>query len=213
MGDRSYPEKRKGTAQGRSSRISPIILKLRSQRDIARNFRGNLFRKAALHANAWKTANAELSLARGADLIVAHTAEDTKSLELLSPLSAKLVLTPAYNGPRAPDRQIVQATPRHVAIVGNYQWMAKQINLSAFLEAADPILQNAGIGIDIVGEGPDSFRKAWETKVKATRFHGFVDDLSEFLAGGAWGWSSRRRVAGSRTKHSIISSIGCRLPR
>jgi glycosyltransferase involved in cell wall biosynthesis len=149
--------------------------------EIARDFRGNLFRKAALYANARKTADAEHSLARAADIIVTLTAEDAKSLAPLSPLSAKLVLPPGYNGPRAPDRQIVQATPRHVAIVGNYHWTAKQMNLSAFLEAADPILQNAGIGLDIVGEMPASLRKAWEGKVRATRFHGFVDDLGEFL--------------------------------
>jgi hypothetical protein len=40
-------------------------------------------------------------------------------------------------------------------VVGNYRWMAKQINLSACLEAADPIMQGAGIGIDIVGEGAE----------------------------------------------------------
>jgi glycosyltransferase involved in cell wall biosynthesis len=149
--------------------------------DIARNFRGNLFRKAALRANARKTANAEHSLARAADVIVTLTAEDNESFARVSPLSAKLVLPPGYNGPRAPERRILRATPRRVAIVGSYRWTAKQMNLSAFLEAADPILQNAGVGLDVVGEMPDSLRKAWEARVKATRFHGFVDDLGEFL--------------------------------
>jgi glycosyltransferase involved in cell wall biosynthesis len=149
--------------------------------DIARDFRGNLFRKAALRANARKTANAEHSLARAADIIVTLTAEDAKSFARVSPLSAKLVLPPGYNGPRAPERRIVPATPRRVAIVGSYRWTAKQMNLSAFLEAADPILQNAGVGLDVVGEMPDSLRKAWEARVKATRFHGFVDNLGEFL--------------------------------
>jgi polysaccharide biosynthesis protein PslH len=178
--------------------------------DIAQNFRGSLFRKAALHANAWKTANAELSLARGADLIAAHTAEDSTSLELLSPLSAKLVLPPAYHGPRVRDRQIVQATPRHVAVVGNYRWMVKQINLSAFLQAADPILQNAGIGIDVVGEAPDSFRKDWETRVKATRFHGFVEDLGEFLAGRRMGLVIEETGGGFKNK--ILDYIFNRVP-
>jgi glycosyltransferase involved in cell wall biosynthesis len=150
--------------------------------DIARNFRGNPFRKAALHANAWKTANAEHSLASAADVIVTLTAEDAQSLAPLSPSSAKLVLPPGYDRPRAANRQIVQATPRRVAIVSAYWWTPKQMNLSAFLEAADPILQDADVGIDVVGEGPDSFRKAWEGKVHATRFHGFVDNLGEFLA-------------------------------
>ena len=168
--------------------------------DIARDFRGNLFRKAALHANARKTANAERSLARAADIIVTLTTEDANSLAPLSPLSAKLVLPPGYNGPRAPDRQIVQATPRRVVIVGAYRWTPKQMNLSAFLEAADPILQNAGIGIDVVGEVPDSFRKAWEARVKATRFHGFVEDLGEFLAARRMGLVVEQTGGGFKLK-------------
>jgi glycosyltransferase involved in cell wall biosynthesis len=150
--------------------------------DIARNFRGNLFRRTALHENARKTRNAERSLARTADIIVTLTAEDANSLAPLSPLSAKLVLPPGYNGPRAPDRRIVQATPRRVVIVGAYRWTPKQMNLSAFLELGDPILHSAGVGIDVVGEAPACFRTAWEARVDATQFHGFVEDLGEFLA-------------------------------
>ena len=168
--------------------------------DIARNFRGNLLRKAALHANARKIANAERRLTRGADLIVAHTAEDAENLARLSPLSAKLVLPPAYYGPRGPDRRIEQATPRRVAILGAYGWMAKQMNLSTFLEAADPILQNAGIGIDVVGEGPDAFRKAWQAKVQATRFHGFVDNLGEFFAARRMGLVIEETGGGFKNK-------------
>jgi glycosyltransferase involved in cell wall biosynthesis len=149
--------------------------------DIARDFRGNRFRKAALHANARKTANAERRLARAADIIVTLTAEDAESLAPLSP-SVKLVLPPGYNGPHVPERQVVQATPRRVAIVGSFRWTPKQMNLAAFVEAADPILQNAGVGLDIVGEMPAPLRKACEARVKATRFHGFVDNLGEFLA-------------------------------
>ncbi len=178
--------------------------------DIARNFRGNLFRKAALRANAWKTANAELSLARGADIIVANTAEDAKSLARLSPLSVKLVVPPAYHGPRAPDRRIVQATPRRVSVVGSYHWTPKQMNLSAFLEAADPILQSAGVGIDVVGEGPDSFRTAWEARVQVTRFHGFVDNLGEFLAARRMGLVVEE--TGGGFKHKALDYIFNRVP-
>jgi glycosyltransferase involved in cell wall biosynthesis len=178
--------------------------------DIARNYRGNLLRRAALYANARKTANAELSLARGADIIVANTSEDAENLTRLSPSSTKLVLQPGYSGLRAPNRQIVQATPRRVAIVGEYHWMAKQINLAAFLEAADPVLQNAGVGIDIVGDGPDSFRIAWESKVKATRFHGFVDNLGEFLAQRRMGLVIEE--TGGGFKHKALDYVFNRLP-
>jgi glycosyltransferase involved in cell wall biosynthesis len=168
--------------------------------DIARDFRGNLLRKAALHANAWKTANAEPRLAHGADLIVTHTAEDAKSLARFSPQSAKLVLPPAYHGPRLPDRRIEQGMPRRVAIVGSYHWTPKQMNLSAFLEAADPILQNAGVGVDVAGDGPDSFRKAWEARVQATRFYGFVDNLGEFLAARRMGLVVEETGGGFKNK-------------
>jgi polysaccharide biosynthesis protein PslH len=150
--------------------------------DIARDFRGNLFRKAALRANAWKIANAERSLTRAAHIVVTLTNEDANSLAPLAPSSTKVVLPPGYDGPRAANRHILHATPRRIVIVGNYRWTPKQMNLSAFLEAADPILRCAGVGLDVVGEGPDAFRKAWEARVKATRFHGFVDDLRSFLA-------------------------------
>jgi glycosyltransferase involved in cell wall biosynthesis len=203
---------RKSERNGARSLIAYIAHNFETQvsADIARNFRGNLFRKVALHANARKIANVELSLARSADLIAAHTAEDAKSLGRLSPLSAKLVLPPAYHGPRAPDRRIVRATPRRVAIVGNYRWTPKQMNLSAFLEAADRILQDAGVGLDIVGDGPDSFRKTWEAKVKATRFHGFVEDLGEFLAARRMGLVVEETGGGFKNK--ILDYIFNRVP-
>ena len=178
--------------------------------DIARDFRGDLLRKAALHANARKTANAERGLLRGADIVVTLTAEDARSLAALSPLSAELVLQPGYSGPRAPDRRISQATPRRVAIVGDYHWMAKQINLSAFIEAADPILQNAGVALDVVGGGPDSFRKAWGTRVRATRFHGFVEDVGEFLAARRFGLVIEKTGGGFKLK--TLDYIFHRLP-
>jgi glycosyltransferase involved in cell wall biosynthesis len=168
--------------------------------DTVRDFRGDRFRKIALQANARKTANAESRLARAADIIVTLTTEDANSLAPLSPASAKLVLPPGYNGRRVPDRGIVQETPRRVVIVGAYRWTPKKMNLSAFLEAADPILQRAGIGIDIVGDSPDSFRKAWEARVKATRFHGFVEVLGEFLAARRMGLVVEQTGGGFKLK-------------
>lgn len=169
-------------------RARPIIVHLAHDfetdvtADIARHFRGAMFRKAALYANAWKTAHAEYRLARAANMIITLTDEDRESFERLSTLSTKLVLPPGYDGSRASERRIARDTPRRIVIVGSYRWTAKQMNLSAFLEAADPILQKAGVGIDVVGEIPNSFVNAWKPRVKTTRFHGFVHNLSEFLA-------------------------------
>jgi polysaccharide biosynthesis protein PslH len=173
--------------RGKSNGARPLVVYIahnfetKLAADIARDFHGNLFRKAALHANAWKTANAERRLVRAANIIVTLTPEDATSLAALSP-SVKLVLPPGYNGPHVPERQIVQAMPRRVVLVGSFRWTPKQMNLAAFLEAADPILENAGVGLDIVGEVPARLRRPCEARVKATQFHGFVDNLGEFLA-------------------------------
>jgi hypothetical protein len=74
---------------GASPLIAHIAQDFRTEVTAARDFRGNLFRKGALHANARKTANAELRLARATDMIVTLTAEDAKAFARLSPLSAK----------------------------------------------------------------------------------------------------------------------------
>ena len=94
----------------------------------------------------------------------------------------------------------MHATPRLVVIVGAYRWTPKELNLSAFFEATDPILQNAGVGVDVVGEVPDSLRKAWEARVKATRFHGFVENLGEFLAARRMGLVVEQTGGGFKLK-------------
>ena len=72
--------------------------------------------------------------------------------------------------------------------------------MSAFLEAADPILRDAGVGTDIVGEVRASFRKAWEASVKATRFHGFVEHLGNFLAARRMGLVIEQTGGGFKLK-------------
>jgi glycosyltransferase involved in cell wall biosynthesis len=106
--------------------------------------------------------------------------------------------------------RITASTPRRVAILGNYGWSAKQMNLSRFLEAADPILHAAGIGLDVAGDGPAAFHKTWEARTRATRFHGFVDNLGEFLAGRRIGLSIEETGGGFKLK--LLSYIFNRLP-
>jgi len=198
--------------RGRSSRVVYIAHNFEADlaADTARDYRGNPFRRAALQANARKIRNAERNLAQAADIIVTLTTEDAERLTRLSPLSAKLVLPPGYSGVHMTDRQITPSTPRRVAIVGAFRWIPKQMNLSAFLEVADPILQSAGVGLDIVGEGPDLFRMSWEARANATRFHGFVNDLGQFLAERRMGLVVEQTGGGFKLK--ILDYIFNRTP-
>jgi glycosyltransferase involved in cell wall biosynthesis len=150
---------------------------------IAQTYRGNPLRRAALTLNARRTAMAERAFAGACDLIVTLTDHDAKEFARIGSCGEFLVIPPGYAGPRRPARTITAASPRRVGIVGSYRWIAKQMNLAAFLEAGDGILADAGIELAIAGDMPDDFRGRWEPRLKAARFMGFVDDLGDFLDG------------------------------
>jgi glycosyltransferase involved in cell wall biosynthesis len=150
-------------------------------RGIAAGYRGNPVRKLALYLNARRTAAAERKLAASSDLIVTLTKEDRELFAGIGATGDFLVVPPGYDGPRRADHEIGPQTPRQVGIVGSYRWIAKQMNLAAFLDSADPILAAAGIELLVVGDVPDDFLARWQGKLRASRFLGFVDDLAAFL--------------------------------
>ena len=75
-------------------------------------------------------------------------------------------------------------------------------------------LQNADVGLHVVGEGPGSFRQAWEARCRATRFHGFVDNLGELGAARRMGLVVEETGGGLSSKHwttvSLQSRAHCR---
>jgi glycosyltransferase involved in cell wall biosynthesis len=110
------------------------------------------------------------------DLVTAITQEDAASFSAQRPGLHTLVLTPGYNGPISAGRTISAAVPRHVMMVGSFQWAAKQENLRQFLKVADPLFLTHNIVFDVVGGMPDSLRAELAPTLKATRLHGFVQD-------------------------------------
>ncbi len=150
-------------------------------RDLARAYRGNPLRKAALFLNARRTAAAERSLAHSCAAIVTLTDEDAAAFHSIGATGKIEVLPPGYKGERVARRTIDSDTPRRIAIVGSYQWIVKQHNLAAFLKHADKRLGSAGIELAIVGGMPDDFRRSLQGRCSAARLFGYVDDLPAFL--------------------------------
>lgn len=145
--------------------------------DIEAAFKGDPFRKAALRLNAGKIGRLETRLLCGTDLLVTLTEHDRDKLLPRNPALATLVLPPGYISHRRPSRRITADVPRRVAMLGSIRWIAKRMNVAAFLQAADRRLAEAGITLDLIGDVPDDFRTEWEPRLAATRFRGFVDDL------------------------------------
>lgn len=150
-------------------------------RDIAREFHGSFPKRAFLQLNAARTRRLERRLVSRAGLIVALTGSDRDNLLRAAPARPAVLIPPGFVGASRAGRVIDAAVPRRVVMLGSVQWIAKQMNLAAFLRVADPAFSKAGITLDIVGDVAEEFRREWSPKVRATRFLGFADDINAVL--------------------------------
>lgn len=150
---------------------------------MVRNSGASPLGRLVLWQNYLKTRALERRLAREADLITTITREDAQAYLANAPGAQTLTLTPGYSGPVAPERVINDKVPRRVVIVGSFRWVVKQENLRQFLAIADPAFAARGIGLDVIGDVPDGLRAELEPGLRATRLHGFVDDIAPYFAG------------------------------
>ncbi len=145
-------------------------------RAVAADSDAALFKRLGFWQNYLKVRAMERYMVRHVDLVTAITEEDASSFSAQRDGLRTLVLTPGYNGAVAPERNISAATPRHVMMVGSFQWAAKQENLRQFLKVADPVFAAHNIVFDVVGGMPEALRADLTPTLKATRLHGFVQD-------------------------------------
>jgi len=150
--------------------------------DLARHSRAPLPTRLALWQNWLKVRALERTLLRHVDLTCAISAEDAAAFSVLAPGRPTLVLTPGYAGARQPERLITAACPKRVVLLGSFRWLVKQENLRRFVEVADPAFARHGIALDVIGDVPDSLLAELRPQLKATVFHGFVDDVAPFFA-------------------------------
>jgi hypothetical protein len=134
-----------------------------------------------LRRNATKVATLERRILRAVDLLTTITEEDRSTLGAAMARDRSLTITPGYSGQIVSARRITAATPRRVIIMGSFQWVVKQANLTRFVEIADPIFKEQGIELDVVGDAPKALLAALKARCAATHFHGFVTDVAPYL--------------------------------
>jgi len=124
------------------------------------------------------------------DLITTITPEDALTYAKQQPAkkqagvvrpAASVILTPGYAGPTRVKRHINQHTPRHVVMMGSYRWLIKQENLRRLVQLADPVFAERNIVLDVIGDVPEELLQQLQPTVRATRFHGFVADISSYF--------------------------------
>ncbi len=149
---------------------------------LSRQAQASLPRRLAFWQNYLKVRALERRVAGNVDLLTTITEEDRQALSARANSVRSMTLTPGYAGQPARERVITADTPRRAIVVGSFFWVMKQENLRRFLDVADPIFQRHGIGLDIVGEVPQTLLEHFSARCRATRFHGFVDDMAGLLS-------------------------------
>ena len=179
-------------------------------RDIAREFRGSLPKRVFLQLNAARTRRLERRLVARAGLVVALTESDGRNLLQAAPGKTAVLIPPGFTGPSRASRTIDAGVPRRVVMLGSVQWIAKQMNLAAFLRVADSAFAKAGITLEIVGDVAEALQREWTPRLQATRFSGFADDVNAVLDGARIGLLIDAIGGGFKLK--VLSYLQARTP-
>jgi glycosyltransferase involved in cell wall biosynthesis len=166
--------------------------------------------RALLALDAWKAASVERRLVDAADLITTASQPDADLFRNRSPSKQYVVLTPGYHAAVLPERVIGPETPRRVLLLGSYAWLAKRLNLRAFLRAAARPLAEANIGIDVVGAIPSKVATRLRAEYPTSRITGAIDDAGSFLEGSRLGLVVEAIGGGFKLK--VLDYVFSRLP-
>jgi glycosyltransferase involved in cell wall biosynthesis len=155
-------------------------------RDLARAYERSWVQRFALSLNAHKAKRAEMRLAKSSQLVVTLTERDAAEFHRIG-ARRTLVLPPGYDRPVLFEPWSPKQRANRVVIIGSFEWIAKQLNLSNFLLEVDHSFAAAGIVIDVVGTIPETLRAHLQPRLRATQFHGFVDDPSQIFRRSRYG--------------------------
>lgn len=139
-----------------------------------------LLRRIIMRRDAVKTAALEDDLVRSCDGMTAITIEDRALFETKhGPLNC-VVATPAYNERRLAARDLFK-TDRTVSLIGNFFWVAKRINLEAFLTNAEKVFPNRSIRLRIAGNMTSTYLDQMRARFPWATFLGRLDSLEPEL--------------------------------
>lgn len=116
--------------------------------EAAREMRNPFLRPLAL-LDGKKGVRLEQRVLRNSDCMTAISPEDLADFERLAPDLPKMVLRPAYNGPRRAERTIDAAATRCAVLVGSFEWYVKQINLFELVEAHAAARATGSVDFDL----------------------------------------------------------------
>ncbi len=134
-----------------------------------------------LRLDAFKARRLEHAVLKAADVVTCITEEDRGRFASGGARGRLIVIPPGYDGRVDDARRIGADVPRRAVVLGNTTWAVKRKNLLSFLLVADPVFEAAGVELVVAGPTPEDFVVAMQHRLRATRFLGEVNDVSEVL--------------------------------
>ena len=133
--------------------------------------------RAALAYDTWKAGRLERAANRAADALIPNTPADQVLFQTVTD-KPSVVITPAYEGRRAPPRVIDVATPARICILGNHDAHHKRMVLDRTLAALAAKGVERLCVVDVVGGGET---ESFAAKYPGFNYYGYVDDIDAYL--------------------------------
>lgn len=180
------------------------------RKQLARDFTGNPLKRLALWLEGIKAAQLENRLVRHSDLVTVNTNDDAALFRRDHPEKHYLTLLPGYDGAVIKRQTITSETPRKATIVGSFGWLAKRMNLDAFLRLAAPKFAAAGAELEILGNMPESYKSQIQREFPSVQVRGTFAEIEPYLANSRLGIVPE--LTGGGFKHKVLSYVFCRVP-
>jgi hypothetical protein len=157
-------------------------------------------RGPVLRFDAMKAARLERRMLARADVVTSITEADQVLFRRDAPLARHVVVTPGWSDTPPTQVPAMAERPRAIGILGSFEWHVKQDNLLEFVRAAGPILESAGVALEIGGKTSDGFRARLEAESSVVHYNGWVDSIGDFLGGVRIGVVAEPRGGGFKLK-------------
>jgi glycosyltransferase involved in cell wall biosynthesis len=128
-----------------------------------------------------KVAQLERRLVAASGLVTANTPEDCRTFAGEAAGKPVAFLPPGYGGSRVSERTIDNDVPRRAVIIGSFDWPPKRISLERFLAAGAPMLQRAGVELQIVGAVAADYLAGLRVRYPSVTFVGPVEDVRPYM--------------------------------
>ena len=166
--------------------------------------------RIATRLDLFKVKRTEEKLVRRCDLVTVLNEADKHLYRSIAPNQSFLMLTPGYDGRMAPARTLTAQTPRRVLLFGGRRPAQKQQVLLDWLKVGYPILSNAGIETQVIGDIPDPLCKRLAQAYPDLDVRGFVDNPEALIADARAGLIVD--TLGGGFKLRLLSHVFERLP-